>query len=579
MKTYFYVFLTLFIALESNLVLSCTNYLVTKGASVDGSTMITYAADSHIRYGELYFRNGGTWGPDATVEVRDRSTNRLITTIPQAPITYNVVGFMNEHQVSMGETTFGGRPELHDSTGLMDYAALMFIALDRAKTAREAIQIIAELVEKYGYYSSGESFSIADKNEVWIMEIVGKGSEMVMDKKSGKMINKNKGAVWVAIKIPDGYISAHANHARITTFPLHDGKKSVSSKHMKLIHNPSVEVIYSHDVIEFARSKDYFDGKDSEFSFSDVYAPLDFGAARFCEMRVWAFFRRFHDDMEQYKDYAAGFDLTNRMPLYIKPNRKLSVADLIENKRDYLQGTEFDMTQDIGAGPHSCPYRWRPLTWKYEGQTYFHERATMTQQTGFSYVAQARSWLPDPIGGIIWFSVDDAGSTVYVPFYCGINEVPESYAEGNGDILTYSPTSAFWAFNKVSNFVYLRYDLMIQDVKKWQSELENGFYQSVKENDELAIQLLKEHPENMTSVRQLLTNYSKNAGNYAVERWHRLFEFLLVKYMDGNVKQEENGEFLRNPYGYPLPPEHIDYPDEWKKRIIEETGEKFLYRN
>jgi len=560
--------------------IACTNFLVTRGASVDGSTMISYAVDSHIRYGELYFRKGGNWGAGDMVEVRDRSTNRLITKIPQAPITYNVVGFINENQVSMGETTFGGRSELLDTTGLMDYAALMFIALDRAKTARDVIRVIAELVEEYGYYSSGESFSIADKNETWIMEIVGKGTELVLDKKTGKYINKNKGAAWVAIRIPDGYISAHANHARITNFRLHDGRKSISSKHMKLINNPEVEVVYSHDVIDFARSKKYFNGKDNEFSFSDVYAPIDFSAARFCEMRVWSFFRRFNDDMEQYKDYAAGFDLKNRMPLYIKPNRKLSVADLIDCKRDYLQGTEFDMTKDVGAGPHECPYRWRPLTWEYEGQTYFNERATMTQQTGFSYIAQARSWLPDLLGGIIWFGVDDAGSTAYVPMYCGITSVPESYAQGNGDMLTYSPTAAFWTFNKVSNFVYLRYDLMIEDVKKVQSELEEGFFQSVKEIDDQALALLKEMngQNEMEVVRQLLTNFSVNAGNYTVERWNRLFEFLLVKYMDGNVKQEKNGEFLRNPYGYPASPKNVDYPDEWKKHLIQETGDKFFYR-
>jgi len=555
---------------------ACTNFLITKGASVDGSTMISYAADSHIRYGELYFRKGGAWPAGSMVEVRDRSTNRLITTIPQAPVTYNVVGFINEHQVSIGETTFGGRSELQDSTGLMDYAALMFFALDRAKTAREAIFIIAELVEMYGYHSSGESFSIADKNEVWMMEIVGKGTEMVWDKKSGIRKNKHKGAVWVAIKIPDGYISAHANHARITNFPLHDGKKSISSKQLKLIHNPSVEVVYAHDVIEFARSKKFFDGKDSEFSFSDVYAPLDFGAARFCEMRVWSFFRHFHDGMEQYKDYASGYNLKNRMPLYIMPNRKISVADLIECKRDYLQGTEFDMTQDIGAGPHGCPYRWRPLTWKYEGKTYFHERATMTQQTGFSYIAQARQWLPDPVGGIIWFSVDDAGSTVYVPMYSGITKAPESYAEGNGDILTYSSTSAFWAFNKVSNFVYLRYDLMIEDVKKVQRELEQGFMQKVPEIDKMAVNIL--NAENIDRAREFLTDFSVNAANNTVERWQRLFEFLLVKYLDGNMKVEENGTFKRNPWGYPVSPKHIDYPDKWKQMIIEETGDKFIYK-
>jgi dipeptidase len=575
MKHHSIVLFFLILGMNFTPAFSCTSYLVTKGASVDGSTMITYAADSHIRYGELYFRRGFNYAHGRTVEVRDRSTNRVITSIPQAPVTYTVVGYINEHQVSLGETTFGGRKELKDTTGLMDYAALMFIALDRAKTAREAIQIIAELVEEYGYYSSGQSFSIADKHEVWIMEIIGKGTDLVLDKKTGKQVNKDKGAVWVAIRIPDGYISAHANHARITNFPLHNGKTSVSSKHFKLINNPEVEVIYAHDVIEFARRKKYFEGTDSEFSFSDVYAPIDFGAARFCEIRVWSFFRRYHDEMEQYKDYVAGYDLTNRMPLYIKPNRKLSVTDLIENKRDYLQGTEFDMTKDVGAGPHSKPYRWRPLTWEHEGQTYFHERATMTQQTGFSYVAQARSWLPDHIGGIIWFSVDDAGSTVYVPMYCGILNVPESYREGNGDILTYSPTSAFWAFNKVSNFAYLRYDLMIEDIRKLQLKLEREFIEGLLDTDHKAQAMYAKDPE---GARKVLTNFSVQAGNSTVEKWHRLFEFLLVKYMDGNVKHEEKGEFIRNPWGYPVPPKHIDYPDHWKELILEKTGEKFLYR-
>lgn len=557
---------------------ACTNFLVSKGATFDGSTMISYSADSHIRYGELYFRMGGKHLPGEMVEIRDRSTNKLLTKIPQAPITYTVVGFMNEHQVSIGETTYGGREELIDSTGLMDYMAMMFLVLDRAKTAREAIQIIAELVETYGYASSGESISIADKNEVWYMEIIGKGTDMVLDKKSGKQINKNKGAVWVAIRIPEGYISCHANHARITTFPLHDGKKSIDSKHMKLINSPDVEVIYASDVINFARNKKFFSGKDSEFSFSDTYAPINFEGARFCEIRVWSFFRHFNDDMEKYKDYASGVNLKNRMPLYVKSNKKITVADLLDCKRDYFQGTEFDMTKDIGAGPHKLPYRWRPLTWKYEGKTYFNERATMTQQTGFAFIAQARSWLPDFIGGILWFGVDDLGSNAFVPMYCGMTKAPESYAVGNGDILTYSPTSAFWTFTKVSNFAYLRYDLMSQDIKKLQSEVENDFFKSVPQIDSTALVLFNKSKNMDTSaVRQLLTDFSINAANNTVEKWQHLFEFLLVKYMDGNIKSEENGVFTRNKWGYPGKVKQIDYPDSWKKEVIEDTGDKLLY--
>lgn len=554
--------------------LPCTSYLITRGASVDGSTMISYAADSHIRYGELYFRQGGNHAPGTLVDVRDRSTNRLITRIPQAPVTYNVVGYMNEHQVSMGETTFGGRKELQDSTGLMDYAALMFIAIDRSKTAREAILTIANLVEQYGYHSSGESFSIADKNEVWIMEIIGKGTRMVTDRRTKQLVNADKGAVWVAMRIPDGYISAHANHARIMQFPLHNGKTSISSKHLKLIHNPEVEVVYAHDVIDFARNRAFFAGKNEEFSFSDVYAPIDFSAARFCELRVWSFFRKFNSNMEQYKNYAAGYELNNRMPLWIKPERKISVQDLLASKRDHLQGTEFCMTLDAGAGPHKLPYRWRPLTWKYNEQVYFNERVTVTQQTGFSYVTQARHWLPDPIGGISWFSVDDAGSTVYIPMYCGMLYAPETFAEGNGDILTYTPTSAFWTFNKVANFAYLRYDLMREDISKLQSKLENSFFELVPESDKMALAVYSSNPQ---TARKMLTDFSVKQANTTVEKWNDLFYFLLVKYMDGNIKHEKEGQFVRNPYGYPVPPKHIEYPEDWKKQLIEATGDKFKH--
>lgn len=563
----------LMLAINLNPSIACTSYLVTRGASLDGSTMISYAADSHVRYGELYFRQGGTHAPGTMVEVRERSTNKLITTIPQAPVTYTVVGYMNEHQVSMGESTFGGRTELRDSTGLMDYMALMFIALDRSRTAREAIRLIAELVQTHGYHSSGESFSIADKNEVWIMEMIGKGTRMVQNRRTKQWENADKGAVWVAIRIPDGYISAHANHARIMQFPLHNGKTSINCKNLNLINNPEVEVVHSTDVIDFARRKGYFTGKNEAFSFSDVYAPIDFEAARFCEMRVWSFFRKFNDQMEQYESYATGHNLNNRMPLYIRPNRKLSVQDLITSKRDHMQGTPYCMTLDPGAGPHGLPYRWRPLTWEYNGKEYFHERVTATQQTGFSYITQARSWLPDPIGGISWFGVDDTGTTVYVPMYCGMLKAPETFAEGNGDILTYSPTSAFWAFNKVANFAYSRYNLMHTDIQKRQSALENRFFSLVPQIDQKALAVFETQPH---KARTILTEFSVNEANHTVQLWNELFYFLLVKYMDGNVKHEQDGKFLRNPWGNPIPPKHVGYPDAWKKFLIEATGDKFL---
>ncbi|MBK9290355.1 MAG: C69 family dipeptidase [Bacteroidetes bacterium] len=554
--------------------LACTNYLVSRGASVDGSTMITYAADSHIRYGELYFSPARDWPAGSMVTIYDRSTAKPLGQIPQVRYTYQTVGFINEHQVAVGESTFGGREELVDSTGIMDYAYLMFLSLQRAKTAREAIKVMADLVAQHGYASSGESFSIGDPNEVWILEMIGKGTDLKTNRRTGEVYNANKGAVWVAVRIPDGYVSAHANHARITQIPKADGRRVITDKQWDKLNNPELEVIYSHDVISFARAKGYFTGSDAEFSFSDVYAPLDFGAARFCELRVWAMFNHVSEGMRAHWDYATGNVKSPRMPLYIKPNRKLSVHDLISFKRDYLQGTELDMSQDAGAGPFGLPYRWRPLTWKYNGKEYFHERVTVTQQTGFSYVAQMRSWLPGPLGGIIWFGVDDAGQSVHVPFYAGINEVPLQWREGYGDILTYVDDAAFWVFNRVAHFVYLFYSRAITDVHKAQAEQEQHFRNVVAETDQRAIELYQSNPD---EARRLLTEVSSGLAVETIKRWAALGNFLLVKYLDGNVKQEKDGEFIRNPYGYPAPPRHPGYPDSFKRTIINETGEKFLY--
>jgi dipeptidase len=552
---------------------TCTNYLVTKGATTDGSTLVSYAADSHIRYGELYFRPRGTWPAGTMVTLYDRGSNKPLGQIPQASETYQVIGFMNEYQVAIGETTFGGLRELIDSTGIVDYGSLMFLALQRSKTAREAIKTMVELVEQYGYASDGESFSVGDPNEVWILEMVAKRTRMVTDKKTKKTYNANRGALWVAIRIPDGYISAHANQARITTFPLENGRNSISSKSLDKLFNPEVEVVYAHDVIAYARENKYYTGPDEAFSFSDTYNPLTFDGARFCELRVWAFFNHVNSNMKQYWDYATGKDLKNRMPLYIKPDRKLTPQDLQAFKRDHLEGTELDMSKDIGAGPHALPYRWRPMTWKVEGRTYFHERTTATQQTGFSFVAQMRSWLPNPIGGIFWFGVDDANSTVYVPIYCAINRVPESYAEGNGDMLKYSPTAAFWVFSRVSNFAYLRYDLMIQDIKKVQAELETKFARYTPAIDGAALKLWETDPK---LANEFLTDYSVNTANATVQRWQELSNWLLVKYIDGNVKKEKDGQFLRNPWGYPVSPSQPTYPDYWYRTIIDQTKDKFL---
>ncbi|MCK9255243.1 MAG: C69 family dipeptidase [Bacteroidales bacterium] len=573
MKNYFLLFgILLFIPFFSE---ACTNYLVTKTASVDGSTMISYAADSHIRYGELYWRPASDWPEGSMRTIYDRGTNKPLGQIPQVAHTYKVVGFMNEHQVAIGETTFGGRNELLDTTGIIDYGSMMFIVLERSKTAREAIKIMIELFNEYGYASSGETFSIADPNEVWIVELVGKGVDLVYDKKQKKYINKNKGVVFVAIKIPEGYVSAHANHSRITNFPLENMKNSISCKNLDKIFDENIEVVYAHDVISFAKEKSYFSGKDEDFSFSQAYAPITYDAARFCELRVWAMYNEISDDMAKYWDAACGNDLETRLPLYIKPNRKLSQLDLFKFFRNYLQGTELDMTTDIGAEPSRMPYRWRPLTFEYNGKEYLQERVTVTQQTGFSFVAQMRSNLPNPIGGVYWLGVDDAGSCVYTPFYVGITKPASKWAEGYGDILTYKDDAAFWVFNRLAHFKYLFYNRVMPEIEKHQSFLENKYVEYLDIIDETALKLYENSPE---KAEEFLTEYSCNTANALVDYWKELDNFLLVKYLDGNVKPEENGEFLRNPWGYPKSIEWPGYSDEWKKNLIEKTGERFLMK-
>ncbi|MDA3821007.1 MAG: C69 family dipeptidase [Bacteroidales bacterium] len=559
MKRILFTLLTAVFLLFHMDIQSCTNFLVTPGASANGTSMITYAADAHVLYGELYFTPAAYYPAGTMLSVIEWDTHKFLGQIKQVSHTYSVVGNMNEHQVAIGETTYGGRPELRDTTGIVDYGSLMYITMQRAKTAREAIQIMGELVKEYGYYSSGESFSISDPNEVWIMEIIGKGTEMVTKGKGSKAktYNKNKGAVWVAVRIPDGYVSGHANQARIQQFPQDDPENC----------------LYAPDVISFAREKGYYEGGDEDFSFSDTYAPVDFGGARFCEMRVWSFFKDVNSDMQQYFDYASGHDLDNRMPLYIKPDKKVSNHDLMNFMRDHLEGTELDMTKDAGAGPFGLPYRWRPLYWEVDGNTYCNERATATQQTGFSFVAESRSGMPDIIGGILWFGVDDAASTVYVPMYCGITKAPESYKAGNGDLLTYSETSAFWTFSFVSNFAYLRYNLIMEDVKEKQTALETGLIKKVKSIDEKAIAMYKEDPE---AARAFVTNFSASAADHTVAVWKELGHYLLVKYMDGNVKREKNGSFERNENGYPVSPDQPGYSEEWKKNVVKDTGDKLL---
>ncbi len=515
---------------------SCTNFIISKGATADGSTMITYVADSHVLYGELYLRPAMDHPAGSFFDIYEWDTGKYLGKIKQVKHTYSVVGNMNEHQVAIGETTYTGREELQDTTAVLDYGSLMYVTLQRARTARDAVKIIGALVSEYGYYSTGESFSVSDPNEVWIMEMIGKGPG-------------NKGAVWVARKIPDGYISGHANQSRITTFPLDD----------------SLNCLYSEDVISFAKEKGYYEGEEKDFSFADAYCPLNFTGARICDARVWSAFRRVADGMDKYTDYAMGTNLENRLPLWVKPGKKLTVHDVMELMRDYFQDTPLDMSKDFGAGPFQCIVRWRPLFWEIDSITYFNERATSTQQTGFSFIAQSRSWLPDPVGGIFWFGVDDTYSTVYSPMYCGITEVPESYAEGNGSIMDFSDDAAFWVFNQVSNFAYTKYSYIIPEIRQKQKELETSHIQKCAETDKAAAELYR---KDRNLALDYITSFSVETGNSTVTEWKKLYRYLFTKYMDGNIKVKVEGR--KNP-----DLDQPGYSDEWYRILIRETGDKF----
>jgi len=539
---------------------ACTNFLITKGASKDGSTMISYSADSHVLYGELYYWPAMKYKPGTMVDVYEWDSGKFLGTIEQAAATYSVVGNINEHQLAIGETTYGGRGELHNPDGIIDYGSLIYMTLQRAKNAREAIHTIVTLTEKYGYCSSGESFSISDPNEVWIMEIIGKGP--------GK-----KGMAFVARRIPDGYISGHANQARIQTFPLANGNTSITSAEIDKVFNPDVETVYAADVVDVARGFGWFSGSDADFSFSDVYAPVDFSGARFCDARVWSGFNKVNSTMGDYLNYAMGYDLENRMPLWIKPDNKLSVEDVMGLMRDHYQNTPMDMTKDLGAGPYANTVRWRPMSWQVDGKTYLHERAISTQQTGFSFVTQSRSWLPDPVGGIIWFGVDDTYYTVYTPMYCGMTEVPQSFSVGNGDIMTYSDHAAFWVFNEVTNFVYSRASVMTPDLQAKQRELEQKYLKETTEIDAKASELFRSTAKGAAKKgSEMITTYSVNAGNNTVKEWRELYKYLFTKYMDGNVKTRRP---VPEGYKYVTPElRQPGYPQDWLMRIVIDAGDK-----
>jgi len=529
---------------------ACTNFLITKGASVEGSSYISYAADSHVLYGELYHWGSADYPAGSMLDIYEWDTGKYLGKIKQATHTYNVIGNMNEKQVAIGETTFGGHEELVDTTAIVDYGSLMYIALQRSKTAREAIQVMTGLVAEYGYCSEGESFSISDPNEVWIMEMLGKGNPVqVKDKKGRIKTTYTKGAVWVAVRIPDGYISGHANQARITTFPLNDPENC----------------LYSPDAISFARTKGYYTGEDKDFSFSDAYNPVNFEGARFCEARVWSGFNKVNKDMGKYLDYVKGNNLKNRMPLYIKPDHKLTTQEVIGLMRDYFQNTELDMTKDPGAGPYGCIVRWRPLTWKVDGVEYVNERAISTQQTGFSFIAQSRPDIPAPLGGIIWFGVDDTYSTVYTPMYTCMTRVPESFAVGNGSMMNFKPDAAFWVFNQVSNFAYTRYKDMIPDIQEVQKRLEENYISFTPVIDKMAAEL---YVKNKARAIEFLTDYSVSQGENTVREWKNLYAFLFTKFMDGNIKTKDGDK--QNPKV-----KQPGYSEDFYRRIIQGTGDKF----
>lgn len=523
-------------------IFACTNFLVGKKASTDGSTMISYSADSYNLYGELYHWPAKKYNAGELLKVYEWDSGRYLGEIPQVLQTYNVVGNMNEHQLAIGETTFTGRRELSDPHGIMDYGSLIYITLQRAKNAREAIKIMTDLVREHGYASTGESFSIADPNEVWVMELIGKGEG-------------NKGAVWVAVRIPDDCVSAHANQARIQQFPLNDPDNC----------------IYSPDVISFAREKGYYTGSDEDFSFAQAYAPIDFGALRFCEARVWSFFNHVNKDMAEYVSYAKG-ETTDPMPLYIKPDRKLSMRDVQNYMRDHYEGTDLDWRYDVGAGPFNSPYRWSPLTWEVDSVQYCNERPIATQQTGFSFVSQSRAWLPNEIGGILWFGLDDAAQSVYYPIYVGNTTMPKEMEVGNGDLYNFTWESAFWIHNWVSNMVYDRYSDKIVHVQELQNKLESSFEANQPEIEEKALALYKESKED---ALKFLNDYSNTTITEGLQEWKKMGEYMMVKYLDGVVKKEENGKFKYNEHGQPASPDRPGYPEEHLRKVIEETGDKY----
>lgn len=530
-------------ALPATDAFACTNLIAGRKATTDGSVFMTYSADSHNLYGMLTHTPAAKHAPGSMRKVVEWDTSKPLGEIPQPAETYNVVGNINEFQVAIGESTWGGHEELTDTTGnsIIDYGSLIQIALERSKTAREAIKVMTDLVDKYGYASSGESFSIADKNEVWVMEMIGKGAE--------------KGAVWVAVRIPDDAISGHANEPRIRKVNFKDKEN----------------VMHSKDVVSFAKKRGYYSGKDEDFSFADAYSSHDASTRRSCDARVWSYFRRFNKDADKYFAWC-NHDSDEPMPLYIIPERKVSLSEIQESMRDHYEGTPYDMTSDVGAGPNHVPYRWRPMDFDVDGNTYTMERAIATQQTGWSFVSQTRADMPDEVGGVIWFGTDDTNTSVYMPFYCCMTEVPAELAPG--DINTFSFDSNFWMTNWVANQAYNRYDLMIPDIRKVQGNLEGKYISSREAREKEMISLLEKG--NRDAVVASANKEGKEIAKEATDAYRDLGQYLFVKFMDGNMKKTDaDGNFLRNEHGLPAYPSFPGYDKKYYENIVKENGEHF----
>ena len=526
---------------------ACSNFIVGKNASVDGSVMCSYSADDYGMFQYLCHYPAAKHAKGEMRKIYDWDTNKYHGEIPEAAETYNVIGNINEWQVTIGETTYGGREEMVDSTGIMDYGSLIYVALQRSKTAREAIKVMTTLANTYGYNSEGETFTICDPNEAWIMEMMGKGAG-------------SKGAVWVALRIPDDAICAHANQSRIGKFNMKDKKN----------------VMYAKDVVSFARRKGWFQGKDADFSWKMAYAKPDFSGRRFCDARAWAMLNHFYD-MSPYLDWALGKNPDAQdMPLWVVPNKKVSVQDVENVMRDHYEGTPLSVADgsDIGGGIWEMPYRPTPLMYKVDGKQYFNERPVSTQQSGFVFVSQMRSWLPREIGGVFWFANDDANMAAFTPVYCSMTQRPECYNTPGVDAVHFSKKNAYWVCNMTSNMVYPRYSLMFPTLKEVRDSLDNSYFAAQAGVEKKAQELYAQNPQ---AAVKYLNDYSVEKAQQMLARWNQLFEFMVVKYNDMIIKPtDKNGNFEKTPYGLGARPARPGYPEKFAKQLVKQSGDKFL---